>query len=764
MQIDTKTTPSQSAKPLFLTSDNQTLSTESPMFNFGAVLRILRRRKWIILFVAVICVVLTWALLNLTTDKYQSRASLLLEEAVLEPFGGEQLFAETSLNNVYVESQMLVIRSPLLATQVVDTLELDEIESFMNPPRTRLRAWVDRQIELVQSVLGGAPEPEPDLSDEDRLRVAVETLRQNLTVTRAGLTLVLNIGYTSPDPELSALIANAVADAYIESRRDFRRQSAAQASDWFEERILELRAKALSTESSISRFRLGGEPDGSRTGMDLSAQDQLRTAISERLEKQTIHDRLTAVLASDRPLALLPPRLANDRLRELGDRRDALVSERADAADPDAVDKAIAALEREIRAELTRYVAAVKEELDAAVAAESEARDLVTEGRGVVPGVRGAEFELRNLEAEARIYRQLYESYFGSYLRMAQQESFPTNDASLIAAALVPKFPLGPGKSRLLLLAAVFGITLGIGGAFLGETADDRLRSRSQLASVLGAPTLGLLPIGEGKPKGVRGGKPPKTATAIRPPEKDLPVVVIADRVLPSHRLTKALSRTINEPFSAYTDTIRRVKAEVDKKARMYDVSGATVIGFVSDESSENSSVAATNFAELLAVGGNRTLLIDLNWFQPFLTEVLTPNASSGVVDLAKPNVTHDLEDIVWLDQRSGMHLLPNRALDPATAVDPSVFDSDVQRQWLQPLRASYDYIVVDFSALADSMDAVALADQIFGFVFVSNWGVTSKKRLVSTIANSGLPRSKIIGGVICTSSTKASARYDDLS
>ena len=755
MQIELERSKRHLAKPLPLGQEDSGLSTDAPMFNFGGVLRILRRRTWMIVLVAAAVVALVWTLLDLAPNSYRARASLLLEEAVLEPFRGDQLFTETNFNNQYIESQMLVIQSPLLASQVVSELGLDKIDRFMKPPQTKLRTWIDAKVSTVSELVGIPVESEIPRTESEQFQAAVEKLRENLSVTRAGLTLVLNIGFTSSDPDLSALIANAVANTYIANRRDLRRASAVQASDWFEERMSEIRAKALSTEASITHFRSGGEPTGVRTEMDLSVQDQLRRAISERLEKQTTHDRLTAVLASERPLTLLPPRLMNDRLRELKERHDSLVAERTNAEDPAEVDRAIAALEREIKAELGRYVTVGKEELAAALARESAARDLVAEGREVAPGLRGAEFELRNLEAEARIYRQLYESYFESYLRMVQQQSFPTNEATLIATALPPDSPLGPGKSRLLPLAAIVGFTLGIGGAFLRETADDRLRSRAQLKKLLGAPTIGILPIGSNRPKSFRRGAPPDTSVRERVRQSGNPDIANEDKVLSSKQLAQGLSRTITEPFSAYTDTIRRIKSEVDSMTRSADIKGAIVIGFVSDEFDENTSVAAMNFAELLAVAGNNTLLIDLNWIQSYLTATLTPKTEVGVIDLVQAPKKHNLEETAWIDVRSGMNLLPNRALVPGVTVDPSVFDSDVQRQWLQSLRSTYDYIVIDFAALSESIDAAALADQVFGLIFFARWGVTNKKKLVSSripacrgrrssAASSARPRTKV--------------------
>ena len=70
------------------------------------------------------------------------------------------------------------------------------------------------------------------------------------------------------------------------------------------------------------------------------------------------------------------------------------------------------------------------------------------------------------------------------------------------------------------------------------------------------------------------------------------------------------------------------VNVEADKLQSATLVNGyplPKIIAFISDKKSSGRSVAAINYAETLALGAGRTLLIDLDWTGVYLSEHSNP-------------------------------------------------------------------------------------------------------------------------------------------
>jgi uncharacterized protein involved in exopolysaccharide biosynthesis len=69
---------------------------------------------------------------------------------------------------------------------------------------------------------------------------------------------------------------------------------------------------------------------------------------------------------------------------------------------------------------------------------------------------------LDDLQSGSQVARVTYESFLQRFTDMVQQQSFPVTNARIASDASIPE-PTGPRNSTILLLAALFGVLLGIG-------------------------------------------------------------------------------------------------------------------------------------------------------------------------------------------------------------------------------------------------------------------------------------------------------------
>ncbi|PTV96558.1 succinoglycan biosynthesis transport protein ExoP [Rhodobacter aestuarii] len=731
-----------------------------PLFDFGGVMRILRRRFLGIALFTVLAMVLGYAVVKLRAPQYQARASLLLQQQNVQPFGRDGIFTATKFDNPMIESQLQVLRSQMLLSQVVSQLRLDQRAAFVDPPPSALGMQLEVLMSKAKAGLGIAPASAAPISEAKRFEAAVAKLRESVSVSRNGLTQVLDVSVTTGAPVLSAEIANAIAQTYVEGRFSERRDTAAEASDWLNERIADLNRSAASVQAHIAQLGTPNDEDVTASGVTMPNPDtalaDLRDAISARIEAENRLAQIEAALAAPQLPASLPDLVQDAQFSTLkAQYGSALATGDADTTE---------ALQDELRAALVAARDRATEALSSSRTAEAEARALVTQSRGV--GASGAsslqEAQLSSLESEARIYREMHERYLESYLQTVQQQGFPSADAMVIGPAVVPDAPSGTGAMRAMLLAGVLGAAFGAGSAFWRENGDPVVRSRAALIEATGTPVLGLLPAG------AEARRASITGLAIDPPRRvdktGSNVMVLSANHLSADMVTSELAVTLMAPRSAYAETIRRIRvAFEDHLATQPARAGGHAIGFVSDTSYPGRSMAAINYAQMLAVGGQRTVLVDLDWNAAWLTHRIAPQVELGVPDLMRAGSKIASERLFWLDDRSGLHFLPNRVLDHSKGVDPAVFDTRNLAQVIEMLRGQFDQVVIDFSGLGETVEAAAVSDVLDGYVICAEWGTTETTALKRALQGTGLARGKVVGSVMTGANEEALSRYETL-
>jgi succinoglycan biosynthesis transport protein ExoP len=740
--------------------------SSASLFDFRAVLRLLRRRRMFIAIVCIICVAATVLLDRLTPTFYSASTRILLDEQSINPFGRDELFSDLSLNNPAVESQMQVMRSPYLLSRTVDRLELGENEEFLAAPTTELSESISALRDRVFPMLVETP---PETTPAQRFQMAVDRLRDNLRVTRNAQTLVIRIQYTAATPELAAQIVNEVAQTYVDNRLGIRQETAQRAAEWFDERMAELNVQALAVEQRMEQMSGGGVDalDASETAASLQrARQELQNALATRARAETEVLRMRALVESGRGLRGVPSSIESEALSTLAieasqrraDLAAALQASPQDSAEVERLTDRIEALETAGASVLARL-------LEDAEARETEAENALEAAQTLFDNARedgggnvtnAIEVELRSLEGEARIYRELNERYLQSYLEVVQQQSFPSTQATIIETALPPEYPDGASLRELSILALLVGLSIGAGGAFLREATDGTIRTAAQLARSSRAPVLGLLPSASSRAVEEARKSDHKRLPAISAPSRriDFSHEVIA---LPENRVSLSknapqIYATVSDPLSTFSESIRRVNVEAENLRSL--IAGDTglaqkCVGFISDRESEGRSVAAANFAEMLAVGGARTLLVDMDWTGLYLTESISPAAQFGLAELSMATSPIESNQAFWYDERTSLYFLPNRSMDKDAMLDPGVFDQTRLKSLLRALTDKFDNVVLDISPMAESSDAAGFSDVVLGYVAVADWGTTRSTSLARELRRAAIFPPKLMGTLL---------------
>jgi polysaccharide biosynthesis transport protein len=222
------------------------------------LLRKLRRRKWLIFTFIAIATLLTAVASLLMTSRYTATAEVLVAD---HPATGLDLSAAMQgmpPDVAHMSSQVEVIRSRNLASSVIDKLglALDPEFNAALQPRSMIRRLLDElPIEDVKRELGLAP---PDLSEtaaKQREREAVvDAFLENVSAQTVEMSRVIQVEFTSTDPGKAALIANALADAYINQQLQAQYEAIRRTMSWLTDRVDALRNEVRSRLSCNSRI------------------------------------------------------------------------------------------------------------------------------------------------------------------------------------------------------------------------------------------------------------------------------------------------------------------------------------------------------------------------------------------------------------------------------------------------------------------------------------------------------------------------------
>ena len=152
------------------------------------------------------------------------------------------------LDQFHNSSQVQILNSENLALPVIKELHLTEDPEFVGPTR----GLVPALTRLAADVFGIKDRPR---SDFELTRQAVKSFKRRLHVKRVGLTYVIEINFRSLNPERSAQIANAVADAYVADQLAAKYQATRRAGSWLQDRMRELRVRATTAQRAVVDFK-----------------------------------------------------------------------------------------------------------------------------------------------------------------------------------------------------------------------------------------------------------------------------------------------------------------------------------------------------------------------------------------------------------------------------------------------------------------------------------------------------------------------------
>lgn len=687
-------------------------------------------RNWLrILLVALAVAGLAYLLAGLATPLYRAETRILIEsrESVYtRPASAGISDSERALpDDETVASQVEVIGSTDILRDVARQLDLASRDEFGAAGETSALGNL--------LILTGLRSDPSQASVEERV---LRALQEKLSIYRVDGSRVIVIGFSSEDPALAAAVPNAIADAYVAGQEQAKRLSNADATQWLEPEIDDLRQRVRQAEARVAEYRAQAGLLMGQNNSILPTQQlaEISTELTRvRAERSTAEAKATAIrdaMGSGARVETMPEVLAAPLVQRLRERQVQLEADMADLSASllenhprmKALRAQLDETDRQLRAEVRKVLSAAENEAASARARETRLVAEVNRLKAASAQAGDDEVELRALEREAAAQRALLESYLTRYREAAaraDRNSMPA-DARIFARAVPPHeayFPrMGPivaaafaaallAMAVVILLAELFSgrAMRPAAGAFVpAEAAGEDAGEVEEAAPALDAGPA-VTPVGaeagigtpptDPLPADPLPAEPVDEAPAAVAPGDETPVAV-AEPELPAEEI----AQTESEDDMAMARPMRDEVAISDAADRLIDGDAGRVV-FVSPEGDEATAVSVT-VAREMADAGLRVVFLDLTWSGAPSAGMLESAHQPGITNLLAARAR--FADVIHADLYSECHVIPAGTADPEKAMQA------VERlpMILEALDTAYDVVVVECGAT----DAQAIA------------------------------------------------------
>lgn len=642
------------------------------------------------------------------------------------------------------ERDIAFAKSPTLAEFVVRKLHLDKDPEFAAPAN-------DLLVSLRRLWSGGVVDP-----DALRMRAAISSVQSRSRVVPDTSGSSFAIVFTSYDPEKSATLANAIADAFISFQSEADAQLHKQAADWLVGQSNELATRSKEASTAVSEFIktnniivVDGKPLDQQNLEDVS--NRVAAAKAKLLDAQNKLDRINASLRDAASHDILDATSAAEILQDpvivkardhYSDITNQLRAVRRNyGKDPQILQDALAATKIEILAELSRLR---KDALDDYQVVDKNYEGLLADQKAAAEASQRSNYldsQLKELQGTEQNYRTLYENFLQHSAESARELSFPMRDARIAERAKTPFEKSWPKPVIVLAAAALGGLALGLGVGALRDFTDGVFRTVSQFESVTQLKCLGLVPSATISRAALRRSALPSQLKERFKRLKRLPL----------------WTKIKTAPNSRFVSELIAVRLALRNPANLQ---GARVFGVTSTLAGEGKSALVGSLGVLMAQSGHRVAIVDLDFRNPTLTDLFAPESRLGLSDVLAGR--RALEDILVHDQNLDLVIAPGAAnVNIMQTVE--LLSSSKMRECIAKLRKDFEIVLVDLPPLLPITDVRATTEFIDKYILIVEWAKTNTALVRRAMEANPDMSVKLAGGILNKVNFKKLSKYDAL-
>lgn len=680
------------------------------LIDLGHYLGIIKRYSLRILLLAIAFTVLVAILVMKMTPLYTSSTTLLIEAEKANVVSIEEVYGIDTKSKDYMATQFEVLKSRQIAEKTVESLSLYDNADFM--PEENETSFVSDLAKMFPFL----PQKEKvELTEEQKVaklkRKATHLLMSATDVSLMKGTQLVRISVTTEKPNLSALIANTIAEVYIENYLQAKLDMTAKATSFLTDSIDGLKTKLDIAERNLVRFYETNQVVNIDGVVGLASDELERLNI--QLSEAEVELKLNSVIFNQikdskaiEDVARIPEVLNHPAVRDV--RRDegkalTRVSELSKVYGPKhpkmiAANAELTAIRGTLNTQITDLISSITTQYESSKQKVAQLQREVETSKAAFRSLAELDNKRKALEREVDINQQLYDSFFTRLKETDELGGLESANARVLDTALPSYTPSKPNKKLFIAAAFVLSLSFGIALAIVIETLNSGIRSVDDVEKKLGQRMLGLIPWLAHKKK------------------TDLPIRTFFDGK--KHQFAEAV-RTLRTSLSL-------LNIEKENQA----------ILVTSSVPKEGKTTVSINLA--FALGQlDKTILIDADLRRPSIGKQFNiPSYQPGVANLVLKS--HSFEECLVRDEESNIDILSAGTIpsNPQELLADKGFEDLISK-----LKSEYKYVVVDTAPTQAVSDSMIVANSCDSVIYVVRADSTSDK-----VINNGLSRFLQVG------------------
>lgn len=473
--------------------------------NLADYWKIIQRHKKAVLFLPLIAAALAAIYAFTVHPTYKATVAMEIEPGTRK-IVSPQSAAPTIDRKFFFKTQQDIMFSNNVASKVINRLKLKEHPDF------RQNAGLFSFIGLGNNDKNSAGEAEK----EDFVpKSLIKKFQKKMKFVRKESSEIANLSYVSKDPQLSADIANSIAEAFIDVGLETQLDEINQSRRWLRNNLDTLREKLAISEEKLREYK---EKEGLVDSKSFAAQTtgklgnlttELVKAKAKRAQAEVMYNQVRAAEKSGKGYGSLAAVLNNTLIQALKQEQSKLQRKVSELSGRylDKHPKMVAAkadlreATSRVNLEIAKVVDAIKRDYQAASAQEKEISRFINDQKKEMRALSSKSSVLTKLEREVQTNKELYDTFL-KRLKETNVSGFNSKTrVHIIDTAVAPEKPYKPQKPQLLSVALLLGLFAGISLAFLREHLDNTFNLPEDVEDKLKLPVLGMLPRLRGKAK-----------------------------------------------------------------------------------------------------------------------------------------------------------------------------------------------------------------------------------------------------------------------
>lgn len=672
-------------------------------------INVIIKRKWYVVTFLVSAVITTMAITLMMAPVYKSTVVIKIdkEDPNILSFKGVEI---TKPGPDYYTTQYELLKSRSLAEKVIKKLELHRNKDFVpvEDDLTKIKRTITNIVSLPIEWLNSLQQKsQGDIAKSDIAvksdvpEWAINSLISRIEVNPVKNSQLVKVSFESNKPDLSATVANAIAESFIEYDLESRMDASKEAKNFLTKQIEIATAKVEASEKALNEYSSKNEIifiDSNKSSILNQKLAEVSTALNavttERMQKE-------ALLKEVRENGLENPVILNNPLIQgLKSQHATLEAEyfnllktyTPDYPKMKNLKSQMDAIKERIEKEKASIIRSIESDYNAALKKEANLTRAVDSIKRKVLDFQEKAVQYQILKREVDVNKELLNNLLQRLNEVSVAAMSRATNIQIVDMAVYPRVPFRPDKGMNLLLSILFGLMGGVGLAFLVEYFDNTVKDAKDIEKMVQLPSLGMIPLQK------------DIATSKRPQ-----IVYSKDR------------NPVAEIFRSIGTFILLSKASEPPKSILVTSPGEK----------EGKSTVSLNIAVALSESLGNGVIIDADLRKPKLHSVFNLDNKTGLSTFLSGNVDSISSDkLIKTIPIKGISMITSGPIAPNPA---ELLFSERMKALINDLYARFNFVIIDAPPLMGMPDSISLSTLVDGTILVIRAGKTPRAALLES-------------------------------